>query len=109
MSEKKVKRLSKTITKEIIIEEVNKAPVMPIPFEGKGYIATYHGIPIEELQKAYLIQKNKERMDKWIDCNNVSIRTPHCGHKISDEEREEAIKRAMAKAYLFDKDKKDKK
>lgn len=91
-----------------LIEEVNKAPVMPIPLE-EGYIATYHGVPIEELQKAYFIQKNKERMDKWIDYNNVSIRTPHCGHKISNEEREEAIKRAITKAYLFDKDKKDKK
>ena len=85
-----------------LIEEVNKAPVMPITLEVNDYIATYRGIPIEELQKAYFIYK-------WIDCNNVSIRTPHCGHKISNEEREEAIKRAIAQAYLFDKDKKDKK
>lgn len=96
-----------------LIEEVNKAPVMPITLEVNDYIATYRGIPIEELQKAYeentLYEKYKEIMDKWINCNNVSIRTPHCGHKISNEEREEAIKRAMAKAYLFDKDKKDKK
>ena len=94
--------ISEEDLKKKLTEEVNKAPVMPIPLEGKGYIATYHGIPIEELQKAYFIYK-------WIDCNNVSIRTPHCGHKISNEEREEAIKRAIAQAYLFDKDKKDKK
>lgn len=49
-----------------LIEEVNKASVMPIPIE-EGYIATYHGIPIEELQKAYFIQKDKERIDKEQD------------------------------------------
>lgn len=45
-----------------LIEEVNKAPIIP-----KGYIATYHGVPIEELLRAYFIQKNKERMDKEQD------------------------------------------
>lgn len=96
-----------------LIEEVNKAPVTLIPLERNDYIATYHGVPIEELQKAYeentLYEKCKEIMNKWIDYDNVSICTPHCGHKISNEEREEAIKRAIAQAYLFDKDKKNKK
>lgn len=93
-----------------IIEEVNKAPVMPIPREGNDYITTYHGIPIEEFQKAYeentLYEKYKEIIDKWKNYNNISIRIPHCGHKISNEEREEAIKRAVEKAYLFDEENK---
>lgn len=139
-----------------LYEEVNKVPLTPIILEGNDYIATYHGVPIEELQKAYeelqkayeesaLYKEYKEIIDKWTEAgfinpitseeikkikeqekkdkkdktqkekvkeiwanyNNAPIRTPHCGHKISDEEREEAIKRAIAKAYLFDK--KDKK
>jgi len=132
--------------KKKLIEEVNKAPIV---LGGNDYIATYHGIPLEELQKAYeelqkayeesvLYKEYKEIIDKWaeagfinpitskeikkikeqekkdktqkenvkeiwVNYDNASIRTPHCGHKISNEEREEAIKRAIAKAYLFDK------
>lgn len=99
--------ISEEDLKKKLIEEVNKAPVTLIPRVGNDYIATYHGIPIEELQKAYeentLYEKYKEIIDKWKNYNNISIRIPHCGHKISNEEREEAIKRAIAKAYLFDK------
>ena len=61
---------------------------------------------IKEQEKKDKTQKEKVK-EIWINYNNASIRTPHCGHKISNEEREEAIKRAIAKAYLFDK--KDKK
>ena len=52
-----------------LIEKVNKAPVTPIILGEEGYITTYHGIPIEELQKAYeentLYEKYKEIIDKW--------------------------------------------
>lgn len=95
ISEKDLKKL---------IEEVNKAPITPIPFE-EGYIATYHGIPIEELQKAYFIQKNKERMNKEQDQlkklersvrniidTNIEIRCPHCSHVVAEDNKDVIIK-----------------
>lgn len=103
-SEEDLKKLIEEF-RNLPLEELKKPPVM------SGYIATYKGIPIEELQKAYeeeiLYKECKKMIDKWIDYDNIPIRNPHCGHKISNEEREEAIKRVIAKAYLFDK--KDKK
>ena len=87
-----------------LIEEINKASVMPIPLE-EGYIATYHGIPIEELQKAYFIQKNKERMDKEQDQlkklersvrnivdTNITIHCPHCDHIVAEDNKDVIIK-----------------
>lgn len=88
-----------------LIEEVNKAPITPIPFEGKGYIATYHGVPIEELQRAYFIQKNKERMNKEQDQlkklersvrniidTNITIRCPHCDRIVAEDNKDVIIK-----------------
>ena len=88
-----------------LLEEVMKAPIMPIPFEEKDYIATYQGIPIEELQRAYFIQKNKERMDKEQDQlkklersvrnianTNITIRCPHCDHVVAEDNKDVIIK-----------------
>lgn len=87
------------------IEEINKASVMPIPFE-EGYIATYHGIPIEEFQKAYeentLYEKYKEIIDKCAKVGFINPISPEEIKKIKEKEKKEgAIKRAMEKAYFF--------
>ena len=98
--------ISEEDLKKKLIEEVNKAPITPIPFEGKGYIATYYGIPIEELQKAYeentLYEKYKEIIDKCAKVGFINPISPEEIKKIKEQEKkEEAIKRAMEKAYFF--------
>lgn len=74
-----------------LIEEVNRASVMPIPIE-EGYIATYHGVPIEELQKAYFIQKNKERMDKYAKVGFINPISPEEIKKIKEQEEKKKLK-----------------
>ena len=99
------------IRKKEILEEIKKAPITILKNE-KDYILTYHGIPVEELVKGfdkYLIDKEYERIAE--DLAKIDLINPISAEEIKkikeQEKREEAIKRAIAKAYLLDK--KDKK
>jgi hypothetical protein len=94
-----------------LLEEAMKAPVTILKNE-KDYVLTYHGIPVEELVKGldkYLIDKEYERITEDLaKIDFINPISPEEIKKIKEQEkREEAIKRAIAKAYLLDK--KDKK
>jgi hypothetical protein len=92
-----------------LLEEAMKAPVT-IKSE-KDCVLTYRGIPVEELVKGfdkYLIDKEYERITE--DLAKIDLIYPISAEEIKkikeQEKREEAIKRAIAKAYLFDKENK---
>ena len=78
----------------------------------KDCVLTYRGIPIEELQKhyeKYIFNKTyQDIIEGWVQAGFINPISPEEIKKVKEQEkREEAIKRAIAKAYLFDK--KDKK
>jgi hypothetical protein len=103
---------SRLYTKKLL-EEAMKAPVTTLKNE-KDCVLTYRGIPIEELQKdyeEYIFKKTYyDIIEGWVQAGLINPISPEEIKKIKEQEkREEAIKRAMTKAYLFDKDKKDKK
>jgi hypothetical protein len=86
---------------------INNIPVTILKNE-KDYVLTYHGIPVEELVKGfdkYLIDKEYERITEDLaKIDFINPISPEEIKKIKEQEkREEAIKRAIAKAYLFDK------
>ena len=92
-----------------LLEEAMKAPVT-IKSE-KDCVLTYRGIPVEELVKGfdkYLIDKEYKRITE--DLAKIDLINPISAKEIKkikeQEKREEAIKRAIAKAYLFDKENK---
>jgi hypothetical protein len=90
-----------------LLEEATKAPVTILKNE-KDYVLTYHGIPVEELQKdyeEYIFKKTYyDIIEGWAQAGFVNPISPEEIKKIKEQEkREEAIKRAIAKAYLFDK------
>lgn len=107
---------SRFVRKEEVVKALGAINNIPVTIleNKKDYVLTYHGIPVEELVKGfdkYLIDKEYKRITEElakIDLNN-SI-TPKDIKKIKDlEEKEEAIKRAIAQTYLFDKENKSKK
>lgn len=105
--------INKEVLKKKLVEEVNKTPITILE-KGKDYILTYCGIPIEELQKHYekyiFEETYQDIIEGWVQAGFINPISPEEIKKIKEQEkREEAIKKAIAIAYLFDKDKKDKK
>ena len=95
---------SRLYTKKLL-EEAMKVPVT-IKSE-KDCVLTYQGIPVEELVKGfdkYLIDKEYERITEDLaKIDLINLISAEEIKKIKEQEkREEAIKRAIAKAYLFD-------
>ena len=101
---------SRLYTKKLL-EEAMKAPVTTLKSE-KDCVLTYRGIPVEELQKhyeKYIFNKTyQDLIEGWVQAGFINPISPEEIKKIKEQEKiEEAIKRAIAIAYLFDK--KDKK
>jgi hypothetical protein len=97
------------IDKEEVLKALGAINNIPVTIKSeKDCVLTYRGIPVEELVKGfdkYLIDKEYERITE--DLAKIDLIYPISAEEIKkikeQEKREEAIKRAIAKAYLFDK------